>query len=122
MNRYQEFVMTGQLPPLLQEISEVEDENREQSKKAEKEAAKMMTESSTTALRTLRKCWKMLLEEYRKNERNGEVFAILALALMGIKKQIAAMEKEKERLATTPGWNEEPEAEEPEDSEELMQM
>lgn len=83
-SKYREFVMTNQLPHIY-EISEVEDDKREQDQKDEKEHDKVV-ESSESASRLLRKVTRMIHDEWKRNVRNKEVYDYLSQAVLAIRK------------------------------------
>jgi hypothetical protein len=97
MNRYQEFVMTGQLPHIY-EISEVEDDKREQDKKDEKEYEKVI-ESSASASRLLRKVVRLIHDEWKRNVRNKEVYSYLSQAVAALRR----FEQQIKDLEAAPG-------------------
>lgn len=68
----------------------------------------MLKESTVTALRVVRKALRMVIDEYKRNERNGEIFAILAQTIMGLKEKIQELEyQQKKQGSVSPEEDEE---------------
>jgi hypothetical protein len=66
-----------------------------------------LAESSTSALRVLRKVLRAIIDEYKKNERNGEIFALLAQTIMDLKDKIVEIEYYNKRLSAEESSKEE---------------